>query len=74
MTEILDRARHELEMRAAVVDAALTGRRAGLRLRECHNFEAPPEAEKTWNAAMYAYEQAVDALLAFLEEAADAAR
>ena len=55
------RNRQRARLEADVVQAAMAERRAGLRLLEGHNFETTPEAEKAWNVALDAYEDAVDA-------------
>ena len=56
------------DLRDAIVEAALAKRRAGRRLREARNSETAVGADRAWNGALRAYEQAADALLAFLGE------
>ena len=51
-------------LEAAVVEAALAERRAGLAMGKGHLHEAPPGTERAWDDAMDAYEAAADALLA----------
>jgi len=61
----------EARLGAALIEAALVERRASLALKQGHLHQAPAGADQTWADALTAYEAAVDALLAFLEEATD---
>jgi len=67
----VERLKQRNQLEAAVVAAALAERRAGYELTRGHLFEPPPGAEAGWLDALGAYEQAIDALLAFHGEEAD---
>ena len=61
----VERLKQRNHLEAAVVEAALAERRAGLAMKQTHLFIHPPGTERAWEDALDTYEAAADALLAF---------